>query len=71
MVLKNNNFQFNNENYLQISGTAMGTRVAPSYANLFMTDLETKLLDKSMDKPRTWFRYIDDISSSGSTEKKN
>ena len=61
MVLKNNNFQFNNENYLQISGTAMGTRVAPSYANLFMADLETKLLDKSVDKPTVWFRYIDDI----------
>ena len=33
MVLTKNNFEFNGEHYLQISGTAMGTRVAPSHAN--------------------------------------
>ena len=60
-VLKNNNFQFNGENYHQISGTAMGTRVAPSYANLFMTALETKLIDNYRLKPKVWFRYIDDV----------
>ena len=38
-VLHMNNFQFNGENYLQIGGMAMGTRVAPSYANLFMVAL--------------------------------
>ena len=35
-----NKFQFNRENYLQIGGTAMGTRVAPFYANIFMPNLE-------------------------------
>ena len=35
-VLKSNNFMFNQDIYLQINGTAMGTCVASMYANLFM-----------------------------------
>ena len=31
MVLKMNNFTFTNKNYLQINGTVIGTRVAPTY----------------------------------------
>ena len=61
MVLKKNNFQFNNEYFLQIGGTAMGTRVAPTYANLFMSNLEEKILKNSPNKPSMWLRYIDDI----------
>ena len=40
LVLKNNNFTFDGNHYLQINGTAMGTKVAPSYANIFMGDIE-------------------------------
>ena len=40
LVLTKNNFQFNGKNYLQVSGTAMGTCVAPTYANILMADLE-------------------------------
>uniref|UniRef100_A0A8C5LVT7 Reverse transcriptase domain-containing protein n=1 Tax=Leptobrachium leishanense TaxID=445787 RepID=A0A8C5LVT7_9ANUR len=32
-ILQNNYFSFNNQFYLQCTGTAMGTRFAPSYAN--------------------------------------
>ena len=32
LVLTNDNFQFNDENYLQILGTAMGTKMAPCFA---------------------------------------
>ena len=39
----------------------MGTRMAPAYANLFMGDLERKLLAQSPLKPFIWWRYIDDI----------
>ena len=42
MVLTFNNFEFNNNQYLQVGGTAMGTRLAPSYANIFMAEFETK-----------------------------
>ena len=36
MVLKSNNFEFNGQHYVQKLGTAIGTRMAPSYANIFM-----------------------------------
>ena len=36
IVLKNNIFEFNNELYIQLIGTAMGSRPAPPYANIFM-----------------------------------
>ena len=34
LVLELNAFQYHDKHYLQIHGTAMGTRMAPSYANL-------------------------------------
>ena len=61
LVLKLNNFQFNGTNYLQIGGTAMGTRLAPSLANLFMDRLERRMLDGYRLKPTVWLRYIDDV----------
>ena len=36
LVLKNNYFEFNGNLYLQKQGTAMGTRMAPNYAIIFM-----------------------------------
>ena len=60
-ILTMNNFKFNGEYYLQIQGMAMGTRMAPSYANIFMGKLETQLLQYTTDRPSTWWRYIDDI----------
>ena len=42
-------------------GTAIGTKFAPAYANLFMTRLEERLLDASPDKPLVWMRFIDDV----------
>ncbi len=61
LVLFKNNFEFNNHHFLQIGGTAMGTKVAPSLANLFMGKIERKLLELSHLKPLLWLRYIDDI----------
>ena len=65
LVLHKNNFQFNGEHYLQIGGTAMGTKVAPSYANLFMARLEEKLLERARTDLQIelplYLRYIDDI----------
>ena len=36
LVLTKNNFMFNGNNYLQVQGTTMGTRLAPCFANLYM-----------------------------------
>ena len=60
-ILTFNNFSFNGEQYLQLQGTAMGTRMAPSYANLFMADLEQELLTGTRRRPYVWWRFIDDI----------
>ena len=46
---------------MQVQGTAMDTKMAPSYACLFMGVLEQQILASSPDKPRLWVRYIDDI----------
>ena len=61
MVLKKNNFQFNGTHYLQIGGTAMGTRLAPSYACTFMSILEDEMLGLHEFRPKVWLRYIDDV----------
>jgi hypothetical protein len=60
-VLTKNNFDFNEKHYLQIGGTAMGTKVAPSFANLFMADFEDKWVYSYHTRPSLWLRYIDDI----------
>ena len=61
LVLLSNNFTFDGEHYLQIGGTVMGTRVAQSLANIFMGELETKMLETALFKPFLYLRYIDDI----------
>ena len=61
LVLKKNNFQFNDINYLQILGTAMGTKMAPSFASLFMGQLENDFLKTCDKKPSFWLRFLDDI----------
>ena len=60
-VLEKNNFSFNGKNYLQVGGTAMGTKLAPSYANIFMGDLEEKMLASFDLQPLIWVRFIDDV----------
>ena len=61
LMLKKNVFEFNSECFLQASGTAIGTKMAPAYANNAMSIFVRKLLTGSCNKPFVWFRYIDDI----------
>ena len=61
--VKENSFQFNEENFFQTHGTAMGTKMAVSFANIFMSEIETKSIQKSETKPREWKRFIDDVCS--------
>ena len=44
IVLKCNVFRFGSQIYEQIQGTAMGTKIAPSYAYLFMDRFERAFL---------------------------
>lgn len=61
LILKNNVFSFGSNFYCQIQGTAMGTRMAPSYANLFMATIEKQFLSDQILKPEIWLRFIDDV----------
>ena len=45
----------------QISGTANGSKFAPTYACIFMDKLETDFLNTQEYLPLVWYRYIDDI----------
>uniref|UniRef100_A0A8C5M9N9 Reverse transcriptase domain-containing protein n=1 Tax=Leptobrachium leishanense TaxID=445787 RepID=A0A8C5M9N9_9ANUR len=61
LILENNYFSFNKEFYLQKKGTAMGTRFAPSFANLYMSTWEEKITENKEDNIILYLRYIDDI----------
>ena len=62
-VLKLNNFTFNDENFIQVKGTAMGTRAAPNFANIYMGRLEDKFVYQTnwFNYIIDWVRFIDDI----------
>ena len=61
MVVKLNTFEFNEKYYLQKFSTAMGSKLAPAYANTFMGKPEKSILDTSPLKPTYYKRFIDDI----------
>ena len=50
-VLKNNYFGFIGHVKNQISGTAIGTNFAPTYACIFMDEIETKFLQAQEFQP--------------------
>ena len=60
-ILKNNIFEHNTSFYKQLRETAIGTKMAPPYAIIFMGDLEEKILKDCDKKPLTSWRPIDDI----------
>ena len=54
LVLTSNYFTFNGKMYLQKQGTAMGTRMAPNYAKIFMHSVKQEILKNSKLKPMIW-----------------
>ena len=55
---------YNDDLYQQINGVSMGGPLAPSLANIFLADLENKLLDDCLPRctyfPELFLRYVDD-----------
>ncbi|XP_014771811.1 uncharacterized protein LOC106870299 [Octopus bimaculoides] len=49
-ILQNNFLNFNNNTYRQVSGTAMVTKFAPTYANLVMAYLELQIYEEFKSK---------------------
>ena len=58
LIRLENPFQYNEKDYLQTHGTAMGTKMAVAFANIFMAKIEKKILRQSSIKPIFWKRFI-------------
>ena len=65
LTLTWNIFEFGLKTFIQLIGTAMGTRVAPTYANIFMMKIDTMIqgIAREMNNKLISFykRFIDDI----------
>ena len=60
LVLTLNCFSFDGHYFKQINGVAMGTKMGPSYANLFVGFIEEFIFEQySSPKPEFFGRYID------------
>ena len=68
-ILLESLFQFNEKDYLQTHGTAMGTKMAVAFANIFMAKIEKEILRQSSIKPIFWKRFIDDVISVWDTSR--
>lgn len=51
LVFKHNNLTFKGDSYLDINDTVMGTKIASSYANMFMGRLEKQILEPPLNYP--------------------
>ena len=61
------NFSFDGEYYQQISGVAMGTKMGPSYANLFVGYVEKHIFKQYTGHIPDFFgRFIDDCFGTAS-----
>jgi hypothetical protein len=61
LCLRGGDFEFDGQKYLQISGTAMGKRFAPSLADIYMAEWEKHAIGRCPDKPSFYKRFLDDI----------
>ena len=60
-VLQSNVLEFIGNIKRQISGTAIGTKCAPTYACILMDELGRVFLQRQDHQPFLWLRYIEDI----------
>ena len=56
-MLRNNIFE--EKTFKQFCGTSIRTKFPPSYATLFMAEVEEKILNSFEEKPALCWRYID------------
>ena len=61
ITLKNNDFSFNDEYFLQTCGTAMGKTYAPGLADLYMQEFDFQACQHFKIKPLLYFRFLDDV----------
>lgn len=61
LILENNDFEFNDEIYLQTCGCPMGKVIGPSAANIYLLDFDEAAMSGFAVKPLLFFRYLDDV----------
>ena len=72
IVLTLNCFSFAGNYFIQINGDAMGTKMRPSYANLFVGCIENKIFNQHNGfKPVLYCRYIDDCFGATSSARED
>ena len=70
LVLTLNYLSFDGEHYQQISGVAMGTKMGPNYANLFVGFVEKQIFEQYAGPLPDYFgRYIDDCLGTASCSR--
>ena len=71
LVLTLNCFSFSGEFYKQTNGVAMGTKMGPNYANLFVGYVEEQIFDQfDGPVPELFGRYIDDCFGATSCSRR-
>ena len=60
LCTKEMHFSFDDKIFRQINGVAMGSPLGPVIANIFMVELEERLMPTMGDMVDLWFRYVDD-----------
>jgi len=61
LILKNNDFEFNNEVFLQTCGCPMGKIIGPAAANIYLIDFDEAAMNGFRIKPEIFFRFLDDV----------
>ena len=55
-------FSFKNETFIQTDGVSMGSPLGPTFADMYMSEIENKiLLQPDQCNPQYYRRYVDDI----------
>lgn len=61
LTLRSNDFEFNDECFLQVFGCPMGKRFIPGLANLYLVDWDRQAMNGGSAKPELFGRFLDDV----------